>query len=106
MKTSSLVLLSAKLVNVVAVNAGFDQESAEIESDYVLRWASAGGGFRNLVTNVAYANVFAQAGLFGDGASSSKFSALSGQQETLRGLAPQWKERNWRRTQGLTCSLQ
>jgi hypothetical protein len=28
----------------------------------VLRWSSAGGGWRNFVTNMAYANVFAQAG--------------------------------------------
>jgi hypothetical protein len=49
------------------------------EATEVLRWSSAGGSFRNLVSNIGYANVFAQAGLFGQDASSSKFTALSGQ---------------------------
>jgi hypothetical protein len=80
MRASSSLLIHASIV-LVSVLARAN--SADVDADTtILRWASAGGGWRSMAASMGIANIFAQAGLFGDESSSSQFTALSMQSGT------------------------
>jgi hypothetical protein len=47
------------------------------DSDYILRWASSGGGWRSMISNIGYVNVFTQAGLIDPVQGKCNFTAIS-----------------------------
>lgn len=47
------------------------------DSGYVLRWASAGGGWRSMISNIGYANSFAQSGIIDPNRGTCNFTAIS-----------------------------
>ena len=52
------IVVSGLLTPTSFVGAAKDDNNV----DYVLRWASSGGGWRAMVANLGYANAFAQTG--------------------------------------------
>jgi hypothetical protein len=73
------MLLSAKLhrlgISLTALVVATNGISGD--SDYVLRWASSGGGWRSMISNIGYANAFTQAGLIDPVQGKCNFTAIS-----------------------------
>jgi hypothetical protein len=64
---------------IVAAGAaeGFVNETGAGSKSYVLRWASSGGGWRSMISNMGYANIFAQAGIIDPVRGRCNFTAAS-----------------------------
>ena len=52
-----------------------NNKSKSTNSNYDLRWSASGGGWRAMVANMGFANLFQHAGLLGN--DSSSFTAIS-----------------------------
>jgi hypothetical protein len=70
------MLFKGSLVLTVFLLSVFTKSSvSQTEDDYVLRWASSGGGWRAMAANCGYTGAFAATGLIT--AEDSKFTAIS-----------------------------
>jgi hypothetical protein len=69
-----LVFLGVYLFLVNSTLEVVAQPSAPVDNDEI-RWASSGGGWRSMVVNMAFANVFARAALMDS--NQSRFTAIS-----------------------------
>jgi hypothetical protein len=65
------LVLTVFLLSLLTRNSVSEAEN----NDYVLRWASSGGGWRAMAANCGYTGAFAATGLIT--AEGSKFTAIS-----------------------------